>query len=165
MDRNCRIWNKSKLLPTGGDARVPERLSYCVELVVGSGNNILFLLGCQLLGASFQGQLENSLLVDGTPRDGNSPLFVEHVGNAAAAGEVPMVPGKDAAELRRRLVFVVGSGLHDHRHAPGRITFVDDLIEMLGFHSLARAAFDGAINIVVRHALGAGGKNGAPEPG
>src|SRR2546421_157203 len=74
MDRNCRIWNKSKLLPIGGDA-------------------------------------------------------------------------------------------HDDRYAPRGIAFVDDLVEMLGFHSLARAAFDGAINIIVRHALGAGGKDRAPEPG
>src|ERR1043165_5687852 len=106
MDRNCRIWNKSKLLPIGGDARVLERLSYCVELIVGSGNNILLLLSCQLLGASFQGHLENPVLVDGTPGHGNPPLFVKHVGNAATAGEIPVVPGKDAPDFRGCAVLV-----------------------------------------------------------
>src|SRR5204863_1754103 len=100
MDRNCRIWNKSKLLPTGGDARVFERLSYCVELIVGSGNNILFLLSCQLLSTGFQGDLKEAVLLDGTPRHGNPALLVKHVGNAAARGEVPVVPGKDAANFR-----------------------------------------------------------------
>src|SRR5256886_17060481 len=108
MDRNCRIWNKSKLLPTGGDARVPERLSYCVELVVGSGNNILFLLRCQLLSTGLQGQLEKALLLDGTARDDNSPLLMEHVGDAAARGEVAVVPGKDAADFRGCAVLVIG---------------------------------------------------------
>src|SRR5437763_17223914 len=108
MDRYCRIWNKSKLLPIGGDARVPERLSYCVELIVGSGNNILFLLGCQLLSASLQGDLEKPVFPDGTPRDGDPPLFVKHVGNAAVAGQVAVVPAKDAPDLRGGAVLVVG---------------------------------------------------------
>src|SRR6202030_1640980 len=107
MDRNCRIWNKCKLLPIGGDARVLERLSYCVELIVGSGNNILFLLGCQLLGASFQGDLKNPVFLNGTPGHRNPPLFVKHVRNTAAAGEVPVVPGKDAADFRSGAVLVV----------------------------------------------------------
>jgi len=34
MDRNCRIWNKCKLLPIGGDARVLEASANCVELIV-----------------------------------------------------------------------------------------------------------------------------------
>src|SRR3954470_8785087 len=94
MDRNCRIWNKCKLLPIGGDARVLERLSYCVELIVGSGNNILFLLHCQLLRAGFQGDLEKAVLLNGTPRDGDSALLMKHVGTAAAAGGVPVIPVK-----------------------------------------------------------------------
>src|SRR3954447_3943800 len=104
MDRNCRIWNKCKLLPISGDARVFERLSYCVELIVGSGNNILLLLSCQLLRAGFQGQLKKRLFLNGTPRDGDPPFLVKHVGNATARGEVPVVPGKDAADFRRGAV-------------------------------------------------------------
>src|SRR5205814_1238993 len=84
MDRNCRIWNKCKLLPIGGDARVLERLSYCVELIVGSGNNILLLLSCQLLCTGLQGDFKKPVFADGTPGNGDPPLFVEHVGIAAA---------------------------------------------------------------------------------
>src|SRR2546423_7660686 len=108
MDRNCRIWNKCKLLPIGGDARVLERLSYCVELIVGSGNNILLFLGCQLLGASFQGDLKKAVFLNRTPGNGDPPLFVKHVGNAAGRGEVSVVAGKDAANLRGGPVLVVG---------------------------------------------------------
>src|SRR6476660_8327723 len=99
MDRNCRIWNKCKLLPIGGDARVLERLSYCVELIVGSGYNILLFLDCQLLSAGLQGDLKKAIFLYGTPRNGDPPLFVEHVGNAAARGQVPVVPGKDASDV------------------------------------------------------------------
>src|SRR5882724_12960368 len=163
MDRNCRIWNKCKLLPIGGDARVLERLSYCVELIVGSGNNILFLLRCQLLSARFQGDFKKAVFLNGTPGNGDPPLFVEHVGNAAAAGEVAMVAGKDAADFRRSAVLVVGRRFDDHRDTAGCVTFVDDLVEMLRFCSLTRPALDGAIDVVVRHALGAGGKDGAAQ--
>ena len=108
--------------------------------------------------------IENPLFPDGLARHRNPPLLVKHVGNTAAAGEVTVVPGKDAADLRRRPVFVVGRGFDDHRHATGRVTFIDDFIEMLRFHSLTRAAFDGALDVVVRHALGTGGKDCAAEP-
>src|SRR3977135_2615114 len=165
MDRNCRIWNKSKLLPIGGDARVLERLSYCVELVVGSGNNILLLLRCQLLSASLQGQLEKAFLVDGTPRHRDPPLFMEHVGNTTARSQVAVVLRKDAADFRGGAVLVVRRGLYNNGNATGRVTFVDDLVEMLGLDSFARAALDRAVDVVVRHALGAGGENGAAEPG
>src|SRR4051794_5489155 len=149
MDRNCRIWNKSKLLPIGGDARVLERLSYCVELIVGSGNNILLLLGCQLLGASFKGDLKNAVFVDGTPGHRNPPLFVKHVGDTAAAGEVPVVPRKDAADFRGRAVLVVRRGLDNHRDATGRVPFINDFVEMLCFGSLTRPALNRAVDVVV----------------
>src|ERR1043166_9518422 len=164
MDRNCRIWNKCKLLPIGGDARVLERLSYCVELIVGSGNNILLLLGCQLLGSSFQGELENAVFVKGTPGDRDPPLFVKHVGNTAAAGEVPVVPSKDTADFRGRAVLVVSRGLDDHRYAPGRVTFVNDLVKMLRFHSFACPALDRAVDDIVWRTLGPGRNDRAPEP-
>src|SRR5438477_5445688 len=163
MDRNYRIWNKSKLLPTGGDARVLERLSYCVELVVGSGNNILFLLRCQLLRASLQGDLKKSVFLDGTPRDGDPPLFVKHVGDASAAGQVPVVPAKDAADIGRGAVFVIRRHFDDHGHAAGSVAFVDDLVEMLRFHAFTGPALDGALDVVVRHALGARGQNSAAQ--
>src|SRR5436190_1996671 len=156
MDRNCRIWNKCKLLPTGGDARVFERLSYCVELIVGSGNNIQFLLRCQLLSASFQGHLKKAVFLNGTPGDDDPPLFVKHVGNAAAAGEVPVVASKNAPDFRGGAVLVIGRGLDDHSHATRRVTFVNDLVEMLRFRAFAGATFDGALDDIIRRTLGAG---------
>src|ERR1043166_7655568 len=108
MDRNCRIWNKCKLLPIGGDARVFERLSYCVELIVGSGYNILFFLSCQLLSTRFHGDLKKAVFLDGPPGNSDSPLFVKHVGNAAARSEVPVVAGKDAADFRSGAVLIIG---------------------------------------------------------
>src|ERR1041384_4706139 len=164
MDRNCRIWNKCKLLPIGGDARVLERLSYCVELIVGSGNNILLLLGCQLLGTSFQGELENTVFVNGTPGNRNPPFFVKHVGNASAAGEVPVVPGKDAADFGGRAVLVVSRGLDDDRHAARGVTFVNDFVEMLRFHSFACPALDRAVDDIVWRTLGPRRNDRAAEP-
>src|SRR5213075_1963356 len=53
----------------------------------------------------------------------------------------------------------------DQCDTAGCVTFVNDLVEMLRFCSLTRPALDGAIDVVVRHALGAGGKDGAAETG
>src|SRR3954467_7031187 len=130
MDRNCRIWNKCKLLPIGGDARVFERLSYCVELIVGSGNNILLLLRCQLLCAGFQGQLEDPLLDNGIARDGDPAFFMKHVRNAAAARQVAVITGEDASDFSRGPVLVVGRSFDDHRHPTWSVTFIDYLVEM-----------------------------------
>src|SRR2546423_6244764 len=165
MDRNCRIWNKCKLLPIGGDARVLERLSYCVELIVGSGDNIPFLLRCQLLSASLKGDLEKAIFPDGTPRHGDPPFFVKHVGNAAARGEVAVVTSKDAPDFRGGAVLVVSRGFNNHGDSTRRVTFIDDFVEMLRFDSFAGPALDRAVDVVVRHALGAGGKDGAAKPG
>ena len=73
--RNSRIGNECKLLPIGRDARVLERLSYSVELIVGSDNNILILLSCQLFSAGLQRQLEKPVFVDADARHRDLPFL------------------------------------------------------------------------------------------
>src|SRR5437870_13897362 len=89
-DRDCSIGDKRKLLPIGSDACFLERLSYGVELIVGSGNNILILIGCQLLRASLQSDLQQPILVNARSRDGDLAFPVEHVRDAPARCEVPL---------------------------------------------------------------------------
>src|SRR4029077_15472110 len=95
--RDCTIGNKRKPLPIGTDACLLECFSYGVELIVGSGNKILILLDCQLLRASFQSNLQQSILIVARPRDGNLSFSVEHVRDAAGRGEVAVVLGENSS--------------------------------------------------------------------
>src|SRR5262245_24796528 len=93
-DRDCRIGHKRKPLPIGTDACLLECLSYGVELIVGSGNNILILLDCQLLCASLQSDLQQSILVNTGTQNRDLSFSVEHVRDAATRGEVAVVLGE-----------------------------------------------------------------------
>src|SRR5215471_5076722 len=144
-DRDCSIGNKRKPLPIGTDACLLERFSYGVELIVGSDNNILILLGCQLLRASFQRDLQQTILVDAGTRNSDLPFSMKHVGNTATGSEIAVVLGKNSSDLCAGAVSVIGSSLNDDRHPPGSVTFVSDLVELLAVSALARAPFDRAL--------------------
>src|SRR5207247_9182282 len=86
-DRNCSIRNKRKLLPIGSDACFLERLSHGVEMIVGSENNILILLGCQLLCSSLQGNFEPPTLINTRSRECAIAFSVTHVRYTSAAAQ------------------------------------------------------------------------------
>src|SRR5207245_11103508 len=153
-DRNCSIRNKRKLLPIGSDACFLKRLSYGVELIVGSDNNILILLGCQLLCAGFQSDLEQPVFVNARLWNGDLAFSMEHVRNASARCEVAVVLGENSANLRSSAVLVVCRSLNHDRHAARRVTFINDLVQLFPVPALTRAAFDCALNVIVGHALG-----------
>src|SRR4029077_12806219 len=162
---NSRVGNESKLLPIDGDTRVSERLSYGVELIVGSENNILFLLDCQIIRSGVEGQFEEALLVDRLSRHGDLSFFVKHVGNASAGREVAVVLTKNSSDFRGGAVLVIGRRFDDHRHPAGAVAFVNDFLKTLRIDALAGAAFDRPLDVVVRHALRPGHLDHAPEPG
>jgi len=60
----------------------------------------------------------------------------------------------------RAVAFLLSGAASTMTATPPARNFVDDLIEMLGLHS-SPCALDRALYVVVRHALGAGGENGA----
>src|SRR4030095_6738994 len=74
-----------------------------------------------------------------------------------------MILAKDTANLGGRSVLIVGRSFNDHCHTAWRITLVNDLIEMLRVIALAGAAFDCALDIIVRHALGPRRLDRAPQ--
>src|SRR6202040_3595634 len=76
-----------------------------------------------------------------------------HERDAAPRSEVAVVLGEDASDLGGGAVFVIGGRLHNYRHATRAVTFVNNLIKMRGFVSFAGAAFDRALDVIVRHAL------------
>src|SRR5881394_305187 len=154
-DRDCIIGNKRKPLPIGTDACVLECFSYGVELIVGSGNKILILLGCQLLRASFQGDVQQPILVNARARDSDLSLSVKHVRDAATRREVAVVLGENSSDLSSGAVSIVCRRLYDDRHAAGRITFISNFVELFAILALTRAAFDRAFYIIIRHALSA----------
>src|SRR5262249_48973211 len=153
---NSRIGNESKLLPIDGDARLFERLSYGVELIVGSENNILFLFRCQILRSSFQRQFEEPFFLYRISRNAELSLFVKHVGNAPAARQIPVVLGKDPSDFRGRSILVIGRSFQNHRYSAWRVTFVNDLLDLFDVGAFASSAFDRALDVVVRHTLRSG---------
>ena len=70
---------------------------------------------------------------------------------------------KVAAHFAGGAVAVVGQGLDDHRDAARPIALVADFVIALGF--AARRLLDGALDIVLRHVLGAGGMIAARKRG
>src|SRR5207245_1421532 len=113
------------------------------------------LLDCQLLRASLQGDLEQSILVNARPRSGDLSFSVEHVRDAATRGEVAVILSENSPDLRSRTISVVCRGLDHDGYAAGRVTFVSNFVELFAIFALAGAAFDRAFDIVIRHALGA----------
>src|SRR3954471_19830896 len=162
-DRDCTIRNKRKPLPIGTDACILERFSYGVELIVGSGDNILILLDCQLLRAGFESDFEQSILVNTRARNRDLSFSVKHVRDAAARGEVAAVLGKNSAYFRSGAVSIVCRGLYNDGDAARRITFIRYLIELFTVLAFACAAFDRAVDIVAWHALGASRQNSAAQ--
>ena len=78
---------------------------------------------------------------------------------------LPWFLREDAANLSRGAVLVIRRRLHDYRHAAGRVTFINDLVEMGGLHAFAGAPLNRTLDVVVRHALAAGSLDGAAQTG
>src|SRR6266702_4619736 len=89
-DRNCSIRNKRKLLPIGSDACFLERLSHGVELIVRSENNILILLGCQLLCSGLQGISRQPFFSNARSRDGVLAFSLNQLRTAPAPARLPL---------------------------------------------------------------------------
>ena len=60
---------------------------------------------------------------------------------------------ENAPNLRPGAILIVGCRFDNDGHAARRVTFVNDFVELLCILALAGAAFDRALNIIVRHAL------------
>src|SRR5438132_5137331 len=162
-NRNRAIRDEGKLLPIGRHICSLERLSYSVEPIVRSNDKILIFLGCQLISAGLQDKPQEAIFVDGTARNRDLPLSMKHVWNTAGGAEVAIIFRKNTADFCGRAIFDVGGGLDNDRDAPRAISFVDNLFEIRGLHPLARAAFDGAIDVIVWHALIPGRLNRAAK--
>src|SRR5438067_12229700 len=78
---------------------------------------------------------------------------MKHVRNTSSGGEIAMVLAKDASNLCGCSVLIVGCGFDDYRDSARRIALVNDLIEVLRLVALARATFDGALDVIAWHAL------------
>jgi hypothetical protein len=123
----------------------------------------LILLDCQLLRAGFQGNFEQSILVDTGTRNCDLSFSVEHVRDAAARREVAAVLGKNSAYFSSGAVSVVCRGLYNDGHAARRVAFICYLIELFAVFAFACAAFDRPVDIVTWHALGASRHYGAAQ--
>ena len=68
------------------------------------------------------------------------------------------------ADLAHRAVAIVGGHHHQHRRAAGTVALEHDLVDLAAFE-LARAAHDGALDVIGGHTDGLGGGDGRPQPG
>jgi hypothetical protein len=71
--------------------------------------------------------------------------------------------GENSAYFRSCAVSIVCRGLYNDSHASRRVTFIRYFGELFAIFAFARAAFDGTLDIVTRHALGASRQNGAAQ--
>src|ERR671919_290219 len=78
---------------------------------------------------------------------------MEHIGNASGRGEVAIVFAKNAPDLGGGSVLVISRGFNDHCHPAWSIALVNKLLEVLRVVAFTGAAFDCAVDIIVRHAL------------
>ena len=61
--------------------------------------------------------------------------------------------GEDAPNLRTGTILIVGRSFDNDRHPAWAVAFIHDLLEVLNVFALAGAAFDGTLDVIVRHAL------------
>ncbi len=103
-----------------------------------------------LLGAGLEhGQQDVVLGELAGPGDDHDALAREEVGDAAGVGEGAAVAGQRRADLGRRAVAVVREALDEHRDPVRAVPLVQDRL-VLGRPGLgARAALDGAVDVVV----------------
>ena len=87
--------------------------------------------------------------------------MVEHERHGAGLGEVAAVLGEIRAHVGGGAVAVVGHGFDDDGRAAGPVALVADLLVGLGVAALR--LLDGALDIVLRHVLGAGGQDGGAQ--
>src|SRR5207244_12468521 len=111
-DLNRCLGDERKLLPISRDICPFKRLSYGVELIVRSGNNILILLACQLFRARLEGELEETVLVHRIARHGDLAFLLKHVRTSSGGSEVAAVLAENAADPRGGASFVVGCRFH-----------------------------------------------------
>ena len=89
----------------------------------------------------------------GVDQDQAAPL--EQPGDRAGAAQVAVVLGEGGAHVRGGAVAVVGQRLDDHRDAVRAVALVDHLLEAVRVGVGARAARDRAVDVVLRHRVGA----------
>ena len=80
--------------------------------------------------------------------------MIEHEGDGARFAERATGPREIGADRARRTVAVVGQRLDDDGDAAGAIALVAHLVIVLAV--IAERLLDGAVDIVLRHVLGAG---------
>src|SRR6266508_291042 len=71
---------------------------------------------------------------------------------------------ENASNLSSGPVLIIGCRFDNDGHAARRVTFVHDLLELLRILALAGAAFDRALDVIVRHTLGARSLDRALKP-
>src|SRR5205823_8730478 len=101
-------------------------------------NNILILLGCQLLCSGLQGNFQQPILINARSRESDLAFSVEHVRNASAPGEVAVVLGENSANLRPCAIPVVRCSLDHQRDTAWSVAFVNNLSELFAIPALAR---------------------------
>src|SRR5205085_5241700 len=76
-----------------------------------------------------------------------------------------MILRKNTTNFSRGTVPIIGSGLHNYRHASRRVTLVSDFIKVLRFRAFTPAPLDRTIDIVIGHAGRARRQYRAPQSG
>ena len=96
--------------------------------------------------------------------NGDDALLREHEAHRAGLAQVTAMFGEGMAHFAHRAVAVVGQHVHDERNAAGAVALERDFLVVHAFE-FARAALNGALDVVGRHIFGLGRSHGRSQPG
>src|SRR5688572_25556444 len=138
----------------GLDAALLERFLHVPEFrEIAAGHDLRLALVADAVAHFVEAVVDEIelevVVVDAIGLEPKHPHLLELERDAAGGAEVAAVLGKDGTHLGDRPRRVVGGRFDDHRHAMGRVAFVDDGFVSRGI--LARSTLDGGLDLVLRH--------------
>ena len=118
----------------------------------------LLVIAAQVVGARVEHDVHQLVFRGLFAGNENLALAFEHPGDAALLAHVSAVLGEDMADLADGAVAVVGSHIDQDGGAARPVAFEHHFLDLPAFQ-FARAAHDGLLDVVGRHADVFGGEN------
>ncbi len=135
-----------------------------VERTYGGEDFEVFVFGLDVFGTGFEGDVHELLFVYLVFADDELSGAVEHEGDGVGSGEVASAFGEGGAHVGCGAVFVVCGHFDDDGDSMRGVAFVDEFfVDDAG--EFAGSFFDGALDVVGGHVLGAGLEQDGAELG
>jgi hypothetical protein len=136
-------------------SRSLDRLAHRRELLRRGGHLKGRAVALDVVCPAFCRSERQLVLVDAVGRHLHDPASLEEPRDGSGAAEISVVLRERVPNVARRAVSVVGQRLHDHGDAARAVALVHDRLELARVGVGARPLRDRAIDVVLRHGVGA----------